>query len=196
MVKKSDKSLSYNANTQTLVGVSKKTFIDCDTGEQIYLDNIVKRQYGTKNFWKMYLMDFLTVLGIMESKQLDVFIYIAENTNQANNLFIGSYRKIANDVGVCYRTVTTIMKKLQDNNFIKKVQNGVWLVNPNIMMKGNDHKRQILLTYYQSDEPINEITFTRTQQKQLHIDNEDTALKLKQSKKIDDLLETTNNEEE
>lgn len=54
------------------------------------------------------------------------------------------------------------MKKLQANNFIKKVQNGVWLVNPNILMKGNDNKRQILLSYYQSENPINEITMTRT----------------------------------
>jgi len=50
----------------------------------------------------------------------------------------------------------------QANNFIKKVQNGVWLVNPNILMKGNDTKRQILLSYYESEEPINQITMTRT----------------------------------
>lgn len=54
------------------------------------------------------------------------------------------------------------MKKLQANNFIKKIQNGAWLVNPNILMKGNDNKRQILLSYYESEEPINEITMSRT----------------------------------
>ena len=42
------------------------------------------------------------------------------------------------------------------------MQNGVWLVNPNILMKGNDTKRQILLSYYQNDEPIDEITMSRT----------------------------------
>ena len=59
------------------------------------------------------------------------------------------------------------MKKLQDNNFIKRVQNGLWLVNPNILMKGNDTKRQILLSYYQSDEPINEITIERIKRQQI-----------------------------
>ena len=29
-------------------------------------------------------------------------------------------------------------------------------------MKGSDHKRQILLSYYESDEPADEITFSRT----------------------------------
>lgn len=98
-------------------------------------------------------MDFLTVLGIINSKQLDIFIYIVENTNQATNMFIGTYKKISKDVKVSSKTIASIMKKLQENNFIKKVQNGVWLVNPNILMKGNDHKR-----------PIDEITFQRTKQ--------------------------------
>ena len=44
------------------------------------------------------LNGFLTVLGIIDNKQLDIFIYIAENTNQSNNLFIGTYKQIAKDV--------------------------------------------------------------------------------------------------
>ena len=157
-----DKSLEYISQTQTLIGQQKKHYIDADTGESIWVDQINKRTYGTKNFWKCYLMDFLTVLGIIDNKQLDVFIYIVENTNQANNTFLGTYRKIAKDVGVSEPTIAKIMKKLQANNFVKKLQNGAWLVNPNILMKGNDTKRQILLTYYESDEPINEITMSRT----------------------------------
>ncbi len=59
------------------------------------------------------------------------------------------------------------MKKLQVNNFIKKVQNGVWLVNPNILMKGNDNKRKILLSYYNSENPIDEISVSRVKRKAL-----------------------------
>lgn len=157
-----DKSLQYNADTQTLVGERKRQIMDMETGEVMLVDQITKRRYGTKNFWKCYLMDFLTVLGIIDSRQLDVFVYIAENTNPSNNTFIGTYTKISKDVGVSSRTIAKIMKKLQENNFIKKVQNGVWLVNPNILMKGGDHKRQILLSYYESGEPVDEITFSRT----------------------------------
>lgn len=155
-------TLTYSESTQTLVGTKKRELIDTETGEQILVDQITKRVYGSKNFWKMYLMDFLMVLGIIDSKQVDVFIYIVENTNQSNNMFVGTYDKISQDVGVCRQTVAKIMKKLQANNFIKRVQNGAWLVNPNILMKGNDQKRQILLSYYESDTPINEITMNRT----------------------------------
>lgn len=162
-----DKSFEYISQTQTLVGQKKRELLDTATGEVIWVDQITKRTYGTKNFWKCYLMDFLTVLGIIDSKQLDVFVYIVENTSQANNMFIGTYSKIAKDVGVCRQTIATIMKKLQENNFIKRVQNGVWLVNPNILMKGNDTKRQILLSYYESEEPVDQISFSRTKQKAL-----------------------------
>lgn len=162
-----DKSMQYISETQTLIGQQKRKLMDAETGELIWVDQITKRTYGTKNFWKCYLMDFLTVLGIIDSRQLDVFIYIAENTNPSNNTFIGTYRKISADVGCSQRTISTIMKKLQANNFIKKVQNGVWLVNPNILMKGNDHKRQILLSYYDSDEPIDELTYSRTQRESI-----------------------------
>ncbi|WP_410981540.1 replication/maintenance protein RepL, partial [Bacillus pacificus] len=101
------------------------------------------------------------------NKQLDIFIYIAENTNQSNNLFIGTYKQISKDVGVSEPTIAKLMKKLQANNFIKKKQNGVYIVNPNIMMKGNDTKRQILLSYYEEEKPLNSIEVLRGKQKSL-----------------------------
>ena len=162
-----DKSMNYIAETQTLIGQQKKEYLDTSTGELIHVDQVTKRIYGTKNFWKCYLMDFLSILGIIDSKQLDIFIYIVENTNQSTNMFIGTYKKIAEEVECSSATIATIMKKLQSNNFIKKVQNGVWIVNPNILMRGNDTKRQILLSYYQSEDPINKINVNRSKKKPL-----------------------------
>lgn len=162
-----DKNLEYISQTQTLVGQKKRELLDTETGEVIWVDQITKRTYGTKNFWKCYLMDFLMVLGIIDNKQLDIFIYIVENTNQSTNMFIGTYKKIAEDVGASSSTIAKIMKKLQENNFIKMAQRGVWIVNPNILMKGNDSKRQILLSYYENENPIDQITLTRTKHKEL-----------------------------
>lgn len=152
----------YLEQTKTLIGTKQKELMDLETGEKILVDQITKRVYGSKQFWKVYLMDFLTVLGIIDSKQLDIFIYIAENTDQQKNLFIGTYDKIAADVGVSRQTIAKLMRKLQEKKFIKRVQAGVWFVNPNILMKGDERKRQILLSYYENDEPINQLTFVRT----------------------------------
>lgn len=164
-------NLQYYQDTQTLIGQRRRNLLDTDTGETMTVDQITKRIYGTKNFWKCYLMDFLSVLGIIDSKQVDIFIFIVENTNQSNNIFLGTYKHIAKEVGVSEPTIAKIMKKLQDNNFIKKIQNGAYYVNPNILMKGNDNKRQILLSYYEADEPIGELTYSRTQRKKIEENN-------------------------
>lgn len=151
---KFDKNLQYVSETQTLIGTQRKRLQDIDTGEYIEVDQITKRAYGQKQFWKVYLMDFLQILGIIESKQLEVLIYILEHTEQSNNTFIGSQRDIANNAGVSIQTVSRIMIKLQNSNFIKKIKNNVYQVSPQIMMKGSEHKKTLLLNYYNDEKEV------------------------------------------
>lgn len=152
---KFDKNLQYTTETQTLIGTQRKRLQDLDTGEYLEVDQITKRTYGQKQFWKVYLMDFLQILGIIESKQLEVLIYILEHTEQANNTFIGSQRDIANNMKVSIQTVSRIMIKLQKTNFIRKIKNNVYQISPQIMMKGSEHKKALILNYY-NDEDDNE----------------------------------------
>ena len=44
------------------------------------------------------------------------------------------------------------MKKLQDKKFIVQIKRSVYQISPLIMMKGNEHKKQLLLNYYQEQE--------------------------------------------
>lgn len=158
MNKQLDKNLEYHAETQTLLGKKAKTYIDSETGEKINVEQITKRAYGQKQFWKIYLMDFLQVLGVLDSKQVDVFIYILENTEQANNTFIGSQRDVAKDCGVSLDTVSRIMKKLQENGFVTQIKRSVYQISPTIMMKGSEHKKRLLLNYYDDSEDQEQTT--------------------------------------
>jgi hypothetical protein len=146
-----DKSMEYISQTQTLIGQQRKRLQDLDTGELIEVDQITKRALGQKQFWKVYLIDFLQILGVLDSKQIDVLIYILENTKAADNTYIGTYRKTADGARVSLDTATRVMRKLQANNFIKKVQNGVYQISPLIMMKGSEHKKSLLLNYYEDE---------------------------------------------
>lgn len=145
---KYDKSLEYVSSTQTLIGQQRKRLIDQDTGEVIEVDQITKRALGQKQFWKIYLMDFLQVLGGFEYKQLDVLVYILEHTDSSTNTFFGTYRKIAEKCNVSVDTVSRTIKLLLEREFIKKIQNGVYQVSPTIMMKGSEHKKSLLLNYF------------------------------------------------
>lgn len=146
-----DKSMEYVSQTQTLIGTQKKRLVDQETGEVIEVDQITKRTLGQKAFWKVYLMDYLQILGGFEYKQLDVMIYILENTQPSTNTFIGTYRSIVDKTGISLDTVRRTMVYLQDRKFLKKVQNGVYQVSANVLMKGSDHKKQMLLSYYDDE---------------------------------------------
>ena len=116
----------YIENTKTLIGTKRKELIDKETGEIIEVDQITKKVYGQKNFWKLYLSDFLPVLGIVENKQVDILIYILENTQPSNNMFIGTYKTIRENTKASETTIAKVMKKLQEQKFLKKIQNGLW----------------------------------------------------------------------
>lgn len=148
---KFDKSMEYISQTQTLIGSQRKRLIDEETGDIIEVDQITKRALGQKQFWKIYLMDFLQVLGGFEYKQLDVLIYILEHTESANNTFIGTYRSLEKNVGVSYDTVRRTLTLLQNKGFLKRISNGVYQVSANIMLKGSEHKKSLLLNYYNDE---------------------------------------------
>ena len=144
--------VEYIEKTETLIGTRRKELIDKETGEIIEVDQITKKVYGQKNFWKLYLGDFLPVLGIVESKQVDILIYILENTQPSTNMFVGTYKTIQKNTHTSETTIDKVMKKLQKQQFLKKIQNGLWQVSPNIIMKGNENKKQLLLSYFRTDE--------------------------------------------
>lgn|GEM_PF-1077963 len=133
---------------KTLVGTRRKKLLDQETGEVIEVDQITKRVLGQKAFWKIYLMDFLQILGGFENRQLDVLIYILEHTEAANNTFIGTYRALEKNADVSYDTVRRTMTLLQRKGFMTKISNGVYQVSPRIMMKGNEYKKRLLLSYF------------------------------------------------
>lgn len=121
--------------------------LDPTTGELTHVTELRKTCRNRKTFWKVYLSDFLAALGIFDSRQLDVFIYILEHTDSSTNLFIGTYREVACEISCSTNTVSKIMRKLQDQGFLKKIRNGIYAINPNLMMKGNENKRQMLITW-------------------------------------------------
>lgn len=145
---KNERTIEYMEEKSTLVGTRRRELIDADTGEVMKVDQITKLAYGSKHFWKCYMKEFLTVMKSLSGRQFDVFIYIVAHTKTSDNVFLGTYSKIVDDTRCCRQTVAAAMKKLQENDFIRKKQNGVWIVNPDILMKGNDNKRRMLLSEY------------------------------------------------
>lgn len=117
------------------------------------LSAVLKQAYGQKAFWKLYMADYIqVVLGAMDYKQLDVFMYISMNTRPSDNIFFGTQETIAEAVGCSRLTVARLLKKLIQHEYIKRKQTGVYMVNPNIVMKGGIAKKNLLIQYWDSEQ--------------------------------------------
>ena len=150
---KNERTIEYLEESSTLVGQRTRRLVDQDTGEVMQVSQTTKLVYGSKNFWKLYMREFISVLKELSDKQYKVFVYILEHTRPSDNRFTATYHDIMKDVGCCRQTVASTLKKLQKTNFMQKVQTGIWIVNPNVMVKGNDRKRNMLLSEYRSVKP-------------------------------------------
>ncbi len=149
----------YDENTQTLIRRKEKIYKDIETGEVFDITELTKIAYGQKSFWKLYLNDFLNVLGLIDNKQLNVIRYVLKNTNPTQNTYIGTMRQTAEGAKVSLETVrktfSLLVKKTKGAPaLLKKLQNGVYLVNPEILVKGNDFKRKTLLKKWYGDKPF------------------------------------------
>ena len=150
---KNERTIEYLEESSTLVGQRTRRLVDQDTGEVMQVNQTTKLVYGSKNFWKLYMREFISVLKELSDKQYKVFVYILEHTRPSDNRFTATYQSIMKDVGCCRQTVASTLKKLQKTNFMQKVQTGIWIVNPNVMVKGNDRKRNMLLSEYRAVKP-------------------------------------------
>ena len=139
----------YNENNKTTYLSRTKRYID-EYGNEGVETEIYKKVYGTQQFWKIILSDLLSALGLISnSKQLDIYLYVFQNVDPSNNLFIGTIRKTVEATNISYKTVADAFKNLQKVDIMVKEQNGVYRINPKYAIKGNEYKRQRLVIQYE-----------------------------------------------
>ena len=126
----------------------EKELIDPATGEVIKTTYIVKKYQGDFNFHKVWLADLLNVLEVVGNKKLKVIRWILSNINNKTNQIIGTHQKISEKIGVSRVVVSQTFKLLQDADFLVKEQNGVYKINPLILVQGDNKKRQSILVEY------------------------------------------------
>ena len=120
------------------------------------------KQKPIQHFWKLNLKNFTKIWynskvvqdqrnGLeyleretSEFKQINVLAYIFQSIRAGDNTFLLTYQKIAKDTGVSKDTVLRIMRRLGEMDFIRKIQNGAYVVNPYILVWGPDSKRDII----------------------------------------------------
>lgn len=142
--------------------VGTKKYIDPETGEE--LEATVEIVNGDRKFgWEaVWLGTLLETLEIITNKGFKVAKYLMEKRLRNENLVIATIPKIAKETKLSEKTVRTVIRKLIEANFITRIQKGVYRVNPAVIWRGYEDKRQAILIKFQN-EKIEEIATSKGQ---------------------------------
>ena len=179
-----------NKKTNTIKKVKvigNQQYINFNTGEieDFQVTSVEERDF---NFTKVWIKNLITTLDLVGNQKTKLAFWIVDNLNRENQLIM-TYRQIANKTGISLDTITKTMSILLESNFLKRINQGAYQINPEIIFKGNKNTRLNLLTQYNNLDNQEEITL----QKKLN-NIQSTILKLNQeAEKILKKLQEENN---
>ncbi|EGQ1333209.1 replication/maintenance protein RepL [Staphylococcus aureus] len=124
--------------------------IDEESGEVIEVDKLYRKQ-TSGNFVKAYIVQLISMLDMIGGKKLKVVNYILDNIHLSNNTMIATVREIAEGSNTSTKTVNTTLKVLEEGNIIKR-RTGALMLNPELLMRGDDQKQKYLLLEFGSFE--------------------------------------------
>ena len=139
MMETKTERLPITIKKQIFIGT--KELIDAETGEvvPVQLKQVEDRDF---NFHKVWLRMFIEGLNGIANKKMKLAFWIIDNLDRENKLCF-TFRRIAEATGLSQPTVIRTMKELQEGDppFLKKLQSGVYVVNPDILYKGSHQGR-------------------------------------------------------
>lgn len=126
--------------------VGTETYINRETGE-IQEMNVISLEDRDFNFHKLWLSHIINSLDLIGNKKVKLAFWIIENLNKENQLTM-TYRQIAEKSGISLQTVMRTMTALVESNFIVRINNGCYQVNPDVIFKGTHNGRLNILYQY------------------------------------------------
>ncbi|HDJ7633434.1 TPA: replication/maintenance protein RepL [Staphylococcus aureus] len=117
--------------------------IDEQSGEVIEVDKLYRKQ-TSGNFHKAYLIQLISMMDLIGGKKFQVVNYILDNIQWSNNTLIATVKELVEATNTSKQTVITTLKLLEEGNIIKR-RTGALMLNPELLMRGNDQKQKYLL---------------------------------------------------
>lgn len=150
------KKLTKQKTIKKMKIVGTEEYVNKETGEMIQTQT-VKMESRDFNFEKLWLVHILESLEAVGNQKIKVMNTLLEIKN-SDNMIIATQRALAEKAQVGLNTVNETLNILIDTNFIRKVQSGVYMINPDIMFKGTKNNRMNILLEYSKPDPMEEET--------------------------------------
>ena len=132
--------------------VGTQQFINTSTGEieDFNVTGIEERDF---NFHKVWMRNFISTLDIVGNQKTKLCFWIIDNLNRENQLLY-TYRQIAEKTNISLDTVRITMGILLESDFLRRQNQGCYIVNPDIIFKGSRNGRLNILNQYQDAERV------------------------------------------
>lgn len=126
--------------------VGTQQFINVKTGEveDFQVTSIEERDF---NFHKVWMKNFINTLDLVGNQKTKLCFWIIDNLDKENQLCM-TYRQISEKTNISLETVRITMKLLLEADFLRKINMGCYVVNPDILYKGSRSGRLNVLNTY------------------------------------------------
>jgi hypothetical protein len=132
--------------------IGEVEYINRATGEieKMQTVRMEERDFNFDKIWIMHILDSLEAVGNQKIKVMNELIKMKNN----DNLIVATQDVICKKTGVSRPVVSQTLNILIESNFMKKIQNGVYMINPDTLFKGGKANRMNVLLKYQKQDEI------------------------------------------
>ena len=134
------------ATSKKVKYVGTEQYINARTGEieDFRVTTIEERDF---DFHKVWMRSFITSIELVGNQKIRLAFWLIENLNKENQITM-TYRQISQNSGISLDTVRKTMTILLESNFLKRVNNGCYMINPDVLFKGSRSSRLNVLNQY------------------------------------------------
>ncbi len=152
-----------SSTTKKVKIMNQQEYINAKTGETHKM-NTISIEEKDFDFNKLWLKNIACSLELIGNSKTTVMYWILNNLN-SDNILIATQQQVAEKSNVGIVTVIKTFKILVESDFLIKVANGVYRINPNIIFKGSSAKRGYILIKYNEEKSRDDTDKTREEMK-------------------------------
>ena len=138
----------YNDDYKISFGQSHRTVVDKETNQELSLIVKTSLAYGEETYKRTYKAFFASCFRYADSAKTKVLFYIMSSLKYRQYKYVAQPEDIAAGAGVSRASVFTALRDMQAEDFIRKIQNGVWMINPDLISDLDELMRQRLVRDY------------------------------------------------
>lgn len=128
--------------------VGTEEYVNSRTGE-VQEMNVITVEERDFNFHKIWLRNILATVDLIGNQKMKLAFWIIEHLDTENKL-VYTFRQMAEETGISLDTISRTMKALMDCDFLRKKHSGCYVINPNVLYKGQHQRRMNVLIKYQA----------------------------------------------